>query len=119
MPRVKNRNYSLYTREACRLLGLLVRNSRKERRMSVEELAERAGTSPAFVRRLEQGGLKGEIGVSFEVAHIAGVNLFVPEEISGKRAEITFQQVMRQAEHIATLLPKRVHKPAGKIEDDF
>lgn len=118
MPRVKDRNYSTYTREACRLLGLLVRNGRMERRMSVEELAERAGTSPGFVRRLERGGLKGEIGVAFEVAFIAGVNLFVPEA-SGKKAEAALRSRLDQAEHIAALLPKSAHKPRERVDDDF
>lgn len=118
MPRVKERNYSTYTKEACRLLGLLVRNGRKETGMSVEELAERAGTSPSFVRRLEQGGLKGEIGVAFEVAFIAGINLFVPE-VSGKNAEAALRSEILQAERVATLLPKSVHKPKEIVKDDF
>jgi ribosome-binding protein aMBF1 (putative translation factor) len=37
-----------------------IRNARKEKRMSVEELAERASTSLNFVRRVEKGGLTAE-----------------------------------------------------------
>lgn len=86
--------------------------------MSVEELAERAGTSPSFVRRLEQGGLKGEIGVAFEVAFIAGVHLFSPE--AGIRsAQATMAAELQQAEKVATLLPKAVRKSREKVKDDF
>lgn len=118
MPKVKQRNYSLYTVEACRLLGVLVRNGRKEKGMTVDELAERAGTSPSFIRRLEQGGLKGEIGVAFEAAFIAGVPLFAPDAeseatLSHIRAEVS------RAEKIASLLPKTVHKPKERVNDDF
>jgi|GEM_PF-1851229 len=119
MARVKDRNYSTYTREACRLLGLLVRNSRKEKGMTVNELALRAGTSPSFVSRLEKGGLKGEIGVAFEVAFIAGVHLFVPE-VSGAKAKAALDSAIRRAEDTATLLPKTIHKPSREeLKDDF
>lgn len=118
MPKIKQRNYSLYTVEACRLLGLLVRNGRKEKGLSVAELAERAGTSPSFIRRLEQGGLKGEIGVAFEAAFIAGVPLFSPDarsqaKLSHLRAEVS------HAEKTASLLPKAVHKSRDTVNDDF
>ncbi|MEH6560750.1 MAG: helix-turn-helix transcriptional regulator, partial [Marinobacter sp.] len=63
--------------------------------MSVEELAERAGTSPSFVRRLEKGGLKGEMGIAFEVASIAGVNLFTPEA-SGTKAQARLNSLIAQ-----------------------
>lgn len=118
MPKVKQRNYSLYTVEACRLLGLLVRNGRKEKRMSVEELAERAGTSPSFIRRLEQGGLKGEIGVAFEAAFIVGVPLFSPDALS--EASLShIQSDISRAEKFASLLPKTVHKPKDAVNDNF
>lgn len=118
MARIKNRNYSTYTKEACRLFGLLVRNGRKEKKMSVEELAERAGTSPSFVRRLEQGGLKGEMGVAFEVAFIAGVHLFSPDtEI--RPAQAAMENELQHARKIATLLPKAVRKPREEVKDDF
>lgn len=118
MPRVKSRNYSTYTKEACRLLGLLVRNGRKEKRMSVEELAERAGTSPSFVRRLEQGGLKSEMGVAFEVAFIAGVHLFSPGT-GTHRAQAAMGKELQHASKMATLLPKSVRKPKEEVKDDF
>lgn len=118
MPKVKQRNYSIYTVEACRLLGLLVRNGRKEKGMSVEELAERAGTSPSFIRRLEQGGLKGEIGVAFEAAFIVGVPLFSPDAMSEPTLPHIQSEVSR-AEKIASLLPKTVRKPKETVNDNF
>src|SRR5690554_8134193 len=79
MPRKKVRNYSLYTKEACRLLGILIRNARKEKRMTIEELAERASTSPNFVRRVEKGGLTVEIGLALDLALFVEFPLFRPE----------------------------------------
>lgn len=118
MPKIKQRTYSLFTVEACRLLGLLVRNGRKQKGMSVEELAERAGTSPSFIRRLEQGGLKGEIGVAFEAAFIAGVPLFSPDAMSEATLS-SIQSEVDRAETVATLLPKTVRKPKEPVNDDF
>lgn len=86
--------------------------------MTQNELAERAGTSPSFVRRLEQGGMKGEIGVAFEVAFIAGVNLFAPEAAS-IRGKTALDSQIRQAEFTATLLPRSLHKAREELKDDF
>lgn len=112
------RNYSAYTKEACRLLGLLIRNARKEKRMSVEELAERAGTSPNFVRRVEKGGLTGQLGIAFELAFIVGVPLFQPESTSPPNINTLGKEVYR-AETTAALLPKSARKMQEKLTDDF
>lgn len=116
--KVGERNYSAYTKDAIQLFGLMIRNSRKEKGMSVEELAERAGTSPSFVRRLEKGGAKCQLGVAFEVAFIAGVNLFVPED-SAMKARTVLKSEIKQAERVAALLPKAVHKAREEVKDDF
>ena len=118
MPRKKVRNYSLYTKEACRLLGMLIRNARKEKRMSVEELAERASTSPNFVRRVEKGGLTGEIGVAFELAFIVGVPLFQPENADTPNPKYLKYKIVEALQKEA-LLPQSARKPKETVKDDF
>ncbi|MEQ9860538.1 helix-turn-helix domain-containing protein [Pectobacterium cacticida] len=45
MAKPSTRTYSRYSRDAARLLGLMIRTARIERKLTVEELAERAGVS--------------------------------------------------------------------------
>lgn len=73
MSKSKIRTYSRYSTEAALLLGRLIRLGRKERKMTVQEIAERAGISRGTVQRIEAGNLKCEIGLIFEVATIVGV----------------------------------------------
>lgn len=118
MPRKKVRNYSLYTKEACRLLGMLIRNARKEKRMTIEELADRASTSPNFVRRVEKGGLTGEIGVAFELAFIVGVPLFQPENTDTPNPKYLNYKISEALQKEA-LLPQSARKPKEIVKDDF
>lgn len=113
MPRIENRTYSRYTREAVMLLGKLIRLARKERRLSAAELAERAGISRGTLQRIEKGDPKVEIGVMFEAATLVGVNLFDADNgrLSGKIA---------RADDKLALMPKAIHKPAaGSVKDEF
>jgi transcriptional regulator with XRE-family HTH domain len=107
-----NRTYSRSTREAGHLLGNLVRLRRKERSMTQAELAERAGISIGTLRKIEQGDLKCEIGLVFEVAVLVGVKLFevdnIPMELLAERVEDKL-----------ALLPKRMDKHDAEAKDDF
>ena len=107
-----SRTYSGTTREAARLLADLIRAARKERRLTAQEVADRAGISRSLLQRIEKGDLKCEIGVTFEVAAILGIRLFDLDE-RGLRREI------RAAEEKLTLLPKAVHKRSKVVADDF
>lgn len=62
------RTYSRYSRDAARLLGLMIHNARIERELTVEELAERAGMSRGLVYRAEEGDMGCAIGAVFELA---------------------------------------------------
>ncbi|MCB9010829.1 MAG: helix-turn-helix transcriptional regulator [Actinobacteria bacterium] len=104
------RSYSPVTREAIRLLGGQVALARRERRMGVRELAERAGTSPPTVRKIERGDPQVTIGIAFEVAAVVGVVLFDPDP-DARAAE-----ARRVDDHLA-LLPRRVR--ARRVDDDF
>lgn len=106
------RSYSRYSREAVRLLGLTIRRARIERRMTIRELAERAGISRGLVQRIERGDMGCAIGAVFEVAAIVGVRLFEAD-----RADLA--ERVANTERMLTLLPQAVRSTTPAVEDDF
>jgi transcriptional regulator with XRE-family HTH domain len=112
MSKVTTRTYSRYSREAVALLGGLIRAARKERKMTAQEVAERAGISRGLLQRVEKGDLKCEIGAAFEVAAIVNIKLFDADgrALSGH---------IRNTEEKLALLPKSVRKKAKAVGDDF
>lgn len=112
MPKSITRTYSRYSRDASVLLGGLIRAARKERRLTAQELAERAGVSRGLLQRIEKGDLKCEIGAVFEVATIVGIKLFDADES-------TLTKHLRQTEEKLTLLPKSIRKKTKVVRDDF
>jgi len=113
MPNTTLRSYSRYSRKAVELLGALIRAARKERKMTAQEVAERAGVSRGLVQRIEKGDLKCEIGAAFEIATIVGIRLFDADD-SALRGR------MRQTEEKLALLPKSVRKKGARtVQDDF
>jgi transcriptional regulator with XRE-family HTH domain len=112
MPKSIIRTYSRYSRDAAALLGLLIREARHERKLTAQELADRAGISRGLLQRIEKGNLKCEIGAVFEVATIVGVKLFdVDESMLTKN--------LRQTKEKLALLPKSVRKKSKVVRDDF
>ncbi|MCD6583017.1 MAG: helix-turn-helix transcriptional regulator [Desulfuromusa sp.] len=112
MPKSITRTYSRYSRAAATLFGGLIRTARKERKLTVQEVADRAGVSRGLLQRIEKGDLKCEIGVVFEVATIVGVKLFDADES-------TITRYIRQTEDKLALLPKSVRKTTKVVDDDF
>ncbi|ESQ80967.1 helix-turn-helix transcriptional regulator [Asticcacaulis sp. YBE204] len=112
MPQVSDRAYSRYSREALTLLGQMIRMARIERKITTQELSERAGISRTLLQRIERGDPGCAIGAVFEAATIAGVPLFTPE-----RGGLTLQ--INDVESRLTLLPKTVRRPKPVINDDF
>lgn len=106
------RTYSRYGREAVEMLGHLVRNARVDQRMTVAEVAERAGVSRGLVHRIESGDMGCSIGAAFEVAAIVGVPLFDAEPT-------TLTRHLGMARDRLTLLPKTVRRGTGAVKDDF
>ncbi len=104
--------YSCYSRDAVALLGGLIRSARKQRKITAQELAERAGISRGLLQRIEQGSMKCAIGAVFEVATIVGVNLFDADEN-------TLAQHMHRTHEKLALLPKSVRKTTKVADDDF
>lgn len=112
MPKPATRPYSRYSRAAGTLLGQLIRRARIERRITVEELAERAGLSRGLVHRIEKGDLGCSIGAVFEAAAIVGVRLFDADHSS------LAQQIAATNATLA-LLPQAVRASAGPVKDNF
>lgn len=112
MPKSITRTYSRYNREAVALLAGLIRAARKERKLTVQEVADRAGISRGLLQRIEKGDMKCEIGVVFEVAVIVGVKLFDADET-------TLTKQLRQIEDKLSLLPKSVRKTTRVADDAF
>ena len=112
MPKSITRTYSHYNREAVALLSGLIRAARKERKLTTQEIADRAGISRGLLQRIEKGDMKCEIGVVFEVATIVGVKLFDADEP-------TLTRHIHQIQDKLSLLPKSVRKTAKVADDAF
>lgn len=112
MPKSITRTYSRHSREAAALLAGLIRTARKERRLTVQDVADRAGISRGLLQRIEKGDMKCEVGVVFEVAAIVGIRLF---DADGP----ALSQQLRQTEATLTLLPKSIRKPTQVADDAF
>ncbi len=106
------RPYSRYCRTASTLLGATIRAARKQRRMTVKAVADRAGISRALLQRIEKGDLKCSIGAVFEVATIVGVQLFDADQS-------TLATHLHQTEKELKLLPKSIRKKTKTVRDDF
>lgn len=112
MAKINNRTYSRYTLEAISLLGGLVRAGRVAKKLTTQELAERASISRDMLYRIEKGDPRCELGATFEVAAIVGVSLF-ESELS------RLSERNRMMDEKLSLLPKSVRKRKSKVKDDF
>jgi transcriptional regulator with XRE-family HTH domain len=107
----RTRTYSPITVQAARLLGARVRLARRERRWTLQELAERVGVTHVTMRKVERGDLTVGLGVAFEAAAVLGVPLF--HEDPSRRTLETGRVDDRLA-----VLPALVRKPT-EVDDDF
>ena len=112
MAKPAHRAYSRQNLEALEVLAKMIRASRIDRKMSAQEMADRAGISRPLLRRIERGDPSCAIGSVFEVAAIAGVPLLgdEPNRLETQRSALTEK---------LSLLPQRVRKPKRVIRDDF
>jgi transcriptional regulator with XRE-family HTH domain len=111
MPK-KSGPHSRYAKDAAVLLGQLIRKARIARKMTAEELADRAGLSRGLLRRIETGDLGCTLGAVFEAAAVAGVRLFDADEPALTSAVESNTAMM-------TLMPKSVRAPQVKADDNF
>lgn len=107
-----NRTYLHQTRDAAELLGKLIRLGRKERKMTGENLAGRAGISRRTLQKIERGDPKCEIGLVFEVANLVGVSLF------GDEGNAHISRSIRRIDDQLALLPQLVRNNV-KVNDEF
>ncbi len=108
----KQRTYSKYTLEAVTLLGDQIKLSRKQRKWSEKNLAERAGISRATLQKIESGDMSCAIGLIFEVATLVGINLFEQDKLPLSRN-------IEQTRDKIALLPKRIKRKTKAVHDDF
>jgi transcriptional regulator with XRE-family HTH domain len=99
------------TIEAALLLGARVRLARRERRWTLQELAERVGVTQVTMRKVERGDLTVALGVAFEAATVVGVPLFHED-----RARRSLER--GRVDDRLAVLPQVVRKPA-EVNDDF
>lgn len=111
MPKSIQRTYSRYSHDAAKLLSGHIRAARLERKLTLQEIADRAGISRGLLQRIEKGDMKCEIGVVFEVAAIVGVTLFEDSN--------TLSGLVRQQAEKLTLMPKVARKPKRVVDDEF
>lgn len=107
----KAHTYSPRTLEAAQLLGARIRLARRERRWTLQELAERVGVTAVTMRKVERGDPSVSLGVAFEATALVGVPLFAQD-----RSRLSLEAA-RVADRLA-VLPKIVRKPA-EVDDDF
>lgn len=112
MPKSIIRTYSRYSREAVALLAGLIRAARKEKKLTAQEVADRAGISRGLLLRIEKGDMKCEVGVVFEVAALLGLKLFDADET-------TLARQRRQIEDKLSLMPKSMRKTTKAVHDEF
>lgn len=93
-------------------MGLAVRRGRIERKLTIEELAERAGISRGLIQRIERGEMSCAIGAVFEVAAIVGIRLFDADQH-------TLTGMVSEAERALTLLPQSARVSGKEVKDDF
>lgn len=99
------------TREAIELLGARIQLARRERRWTLQELADRVGVTAVTMRKVERGDPTVRLGIAFEAAALTGVPLFDPEP-SRRRLEA------ERVEDRLAVLPRLVRRPV-EIDDDF
>jgi transcriptional regulator with XRE-family HTH domain len=112
MPSPKSRTYLPATKEATELLGKLIRLERRERKMSEEDLAGRAGITRRTLQRIERGDPKCAIGLFFELAVLVGVRLFDIDD------RTTFATHLDRVNSRLAVLPQRI-RTSIKVDDDF
>lgn len=112
MKQPKTQPYSRYSVDAVQLMSSLIKVARKERKLTTQDIADRAGISRGLVQRIEKGDMKCSIGAVFEVAAILGLRLFDADETS-------LSKHIKQNEDKLALMPKSIRKKTRVVNDDF
>lgn len=111
MPRSSS-HLSAVARASLAHFAMLLSVRRKERDLTLDDLAGRLGISTPTVRKLLEGSPQVSIGTYFEAAHLLGVPLFDP-------VPQRFASIAARTAEIDALLPKRIRNRTEAIDDDF
>src|ERR1700710_3034810 len=101
---------SSHATAAGQLLGARIQLARRERRWTLQELADRAGVTAVTMRKVERGDPSVRLGVAFEAATLTGVALFDPGP-SRRRLEV------ERVDDRLAVLPRLVRR--RQVDDDF
>jgi transcriptional regulator with XRE-family HTH domain len=112
MARISPSVHSRQASEAVALLAGAVKTARLEKRMTAQELAERAGISRGLVRRIEAGDPACSIGTVFELAALTGITLF-------GRDHVELRTKLAHTRKTLDLLPKAARRTKLVVDDDF
>ena len=108
---MRKRVISPYTVKALEVLGKMIQLKRKERALTLKQLANRAGVSRSLIQRLEKCEPGCEIGVAFEVAHLLGIELF--------ESHLGLYNLASSLTDKISLLPGSVRESIKKVSNDF
>jgi DNA-binding XRE family transcriptional regulator len=106
------RTYSPRTLEALNLLGRQIQAARRERRWTLEGLAQRIGITVPTMRKIELGDPTVALGVAFEAASVLGLPIF------GSDPERRVLESQRLDDRLA-VLPARVRQPVKSSRAPF
>ena len=85
--------------------------ARRERRWTLDELAERVGVTRVTLRRVERGDPNVRLGIAFEAAALLDIPLF---DVDPARRRL---ETHRLDDRLA-VLPQSVRKPT-RVDEDF
>lgn len=106
------RIYSQYSKNAVNLMGQKIQFYRKLKKISTQDLADRVGISRSTLHKIENGDMKCEIGIVFEIAALVGVKLFDADSN-------TLDALNSHMNDKIALLPKMVRVPKESVDDNF
>ena len=106
------RTYSQHSDDAVKLLGELIRSTRLDKRLTIAELAERAGVSRGLIQRIEAGDMGSAIGAVFEAASVLGIPLFESNASDLKAHRALLKERL-------SLMPQEARRSRRVLKDDF
>ena len=112
MAKPAHRAYSRQNLEALEVLAQMIRVGRIDRKMSAQEMADRAGISRPLLRRIESADPRLRDRIRLRGCRYRGGSLFggEPDRLQTQRSALTEK---------LSLLPQRARKPRRVIHDDF
>lgn len=108
----RSHTLSPQARDALAVLGTDIAVARRARRWTMEDLAERVGTSIPTLRKIEHGNPTVAIGTVFETAAVLGIDLF-------GAAGNDLGSLLDRHRTGLVVLPARIRETQAPVHDDF